>query len=379
MNKDDAKAVAEAVRDATAKRTSNAATPAQGAPDPGDTIAALQRLHELRTARKEPEVHVPTAPEGYHYRGVSTLVNAKGEVVQQWRKTTKDGFDPERFAEAARVALECLPAARVVKAPKRTGKGTLNVMPIGDPHFGMLAWGAEAGDDWDLKIASEVHAKAIARLMAKAPPAEEALVVWMGDNAHADDSTGMTPASRHILDVDSRWERMVHTLMAATVNSVEQARLWHRKVTVRIVKGNHDPHVAVSLGVALQAHYRNERRVEIDCSPVPLYVRRWGRNLLGFAHGHKPPPERIADILMADYREDIGATEWAYVYTGHKHSKILREIGGVTFEAVQTLAAKDAYAAGAGYRSGRGLFVVTYHKDSRGETDRCSVAAQDVA
>lgn len=339
---------------------------------------SLQYLRR-RVARIEPGLHAKRAPEGYPLRGVSTLLDADGNVVQTWVKTGRAADDPEAFAEAVRHAIRSLPShATPIRAPERVAAGRLSVLPIGDPHFGMLSWPEETGQAWDLKIAAATHANAIARLFAKAPPAEEALVVWMGDNAHGDDSTNMTPRSGHILDIDSRWERMIGVLFTAMINSVDVALQRHERVTFRAVKGNHDPHVTPALALAVEAYYRNEPRVTVARQPTPLYVTTWGRNLLAFTHGHAPSPERVPDVLAADYRKEIGATEQGHLYTGHVHSKNLRERGGLGMESVRTLAARDSYATTAGFRAMRGIFLDTYDKRLLGATDRAMQAAVDV-
>ena len=333
-----------------------------------------------KAAAKDPALHTHAAPEGYHLRGASTLVRGDGKTVLQWVKTAKTWEDPAAWAQALEAAIEACEITPRAPAPTPVidAADLCNVLPIGDPHFGMLAWAQEAGADWDLKIAAAIHRKAIERLLTKAPAAAQALIVWMGDQAHANDQSNATPTSKHRLDTDSRWERMLDVLFAAMINSVNVALLRHARVIVRVIKGNHDPEVAASLALALAAYYRNEPRVHVERAPTPVFVTTWGRVLLAFAHGHAPDPARVQDILAADYRKEMGETEQGYLYTGHKHSKILSERGGLVMEAVQTLAAKDAYATHAGYRSGRGLFVDTYHKRYLVATDRASVAAQDM-
>lgn len=340
--------------------------------------SSIRRLRN-RAARKDPSKHVARAPEGYHLRGVSTLVNTQtGQPVMQWQKTARDGFDPEKFAEACAGAIETIPRARITRSPRRVQDDLLHVLPIGDPHFGMLSWAPETGEDWDLAIAARTHARAISQLLSSAPCAQRTLVVWMGDSAHADDTSGLTPASKHVLDVDSRWEKMIGILFTAMVNSIGCALRRSREVVCRVVKGNHDPHVAAALALALEAHYRTEPRVLIERAPTPLYVTTWGRVLLAFAHGHAPTPDRVPDVLAADYRTEIGATEQGYLFTGHRHNKMLTERGGLVMEAVQTLAARDAYATHGGYRSARGLSCITFDRRKLAPIQRIEIAAQDL-
>lgn len=340
---------------------------------------AAAELAERQKARKDPDIHTNAAPQGYRLKGVSTLrTDAQGN--HQWVKTEREAIDPDIFAKAFLAAIDATTFTPRPAAPAIvTGASDrLHVLPIGDPHFGMLAWGKESGTDWDLKIAAQTHHAAVERLLGKMPLAAKALIVWMGDQAHANDQSNATPTSKHRLDTDSRWERMLSILFTAICNSVNVALTCADEVVLRIIKGNHDPEVAAALALAAEAYYRNEPRVQVERAPTPLYVTTWGRVLLAFAHGHAPDPARVQDILSADYRKEMGETEQGYLYTGHKHCKILSERGGLIMEAVQTLAPRDAYATHAGYRSGRGLFVDTYDKRFLVATDRASVAAQDL-
>lgn len=332
---------------------------------------ALQRVRKARAAVDASTRGGAVAPPGVNYKGVSTLVRIDGKnetPVMQWRKDALDAPDPAAYAEAVADALAALKGVKPRKAPRNCESDLLTVIPIGDPHIGMRSWARETGADWDLKIAAQVHRDAFAKLLSKAPRADTALIVFMGDNAHADNNTAMTPASGHHLDVDSRWSHMLEVLLAVMVNGVEQALEGHEKVIVRVVLGNHDPHVSAAMAVALQSHYRNEPRVTVAREPVPLFVRVWGDTLLCFAHGHAPQPDRVPDILAADYRKEIGETTQGHLYTGHVHSKVLRERGGLIMESVPTLAAKDAYATHAGFRSARGMYADTF--DLHGQIER---------
>jgi hypothetical protein len=340
---------------------------------------ALKRVRKARARVDATTRGGPVAPPGIVYKAASTLVRfRKGqpeEQVLQWRKDGMGPPDPAAYAEAVADALAALKGVKPRKAPAGCEPSLLTVIPVGDPHIGMRSWARETGADWDLKIAAQVHRDAFARLLSKAPKASTALIVFMGDNAHADNGTAMTPASGHHLDVDSRWSHMLEVLLAVMVNGVEQALEGHMQVIVRVVLGNHDPHVSAAMAVALQSHYRHEPRVIVAREPVPLFVRVWGETLLCFAHGHAPQPDRVPDILAADYRKEIGETTQGHLYTGHVHSKVLRERGGLTMESVPTLAAKDAYATHAGFRSGRGMYADTF--DLHGQIERHMYVVRD--
>ena len=80
-------------------------------------------------------------------------------------------------------------------------------------------------------------------------------------------------------------------------------------------------------------------------------------------------PERMAMMLATDRAKDWGETEYRHFFFGHIHHETAKEVGPVRVESFSSPAAKDAYAAAGGYRSGRALNAVTFHAE-RGEICR---------
>jgi hypothetical protein len=91
--------------------------------------------------------------------------------------------------------------------------------------------------------------------------------------------------------------------------------------------------------------------------------------LIGTTHGDTCKFPKLAGVMAADKPKAWGRTKHRYWYTGHFHSSKVEEYPGVLCEQFRTLAAKDAYTAGAGYRSGRDMRVIVLHKEF-GETER---------
>lgn len=324
------------------------------------------RVRRARRAQAatDPKVHVASAPEGFHYRGVSTLVNADGEMVMQWRKDAKDHEDPEAFLRVFRDALEDAPppAAKKIRAPKTADEDLLAVYPMGDPHLGMLSWAPETGTDNDLKIAKERLCAAVDHLVDICPPAERALIINLGDFVHADNMMGVTSRSGHRLDTDSRWAKVLRVAISTAVYCVDSALKRHRHVTVICEIGNHDDHTAIMLALALDAHYRNEPRVEVDTSPSPFHWYEFGANLIGTTHGNGPKLAQLPGIMAHDQAEAWGRTKWRFWHVGHFHHTKVQEFPGCTVEVHRTLAPRDAWTHQMGYRSGQSMIADILHR-----------------
>ena len=68
-------------------------------------------------------------------------------------------------------------------------------------------------------------------------------------------------------------------------------------------------------------------------------------------------------IMATDRQKDWGETDYRYWWTGHIHHDSVKEFAGVKCESFRVLAHVDAYAANAGYRSGRDMKAIILHKE----------------
>jgi predicted phosphodiesterase len=308
-------------------------------------------------------------PDGHVIKGVSALLDAEGRTVQQWIKTRADAIVPD-LVEALKTSFrEYEGVVPLVEPPAHTDSELMSVYPIADQHNGLLAWGQESGEDYDLKIGAKRLRDCMARLIAQSPPSHSALVLNLGDWQHTDDQKNMTPRGGNILDVDSRYFKILTTGVRLMMDVIEMALQKHEIVHVRNIPGNHDPHASIALTVALSSAYANNPRVIIDDDPSDFFFYRFGQTLIGATHGHKLKPDRMAMAMAVMRREDWGLTRYHWFLFGHIHHESVKEIGDVRCESFQTLAAKDAYSAGAGYVSGQSLTSITLHEED-GEIGR---------
>jgi hypothetical protein len=318
-----------------------------------------------------------TVPEPYVVRGTSTLYDADGKPKLQWVKTRLDETKAREAVEewVGWLVEDAKGLAPVITPPAFTHDDLLTVYPMGDPHFGMYAWAPEAGDDFDLDIAERLTYAAIDRLVASAPPSKHALILELGDFFHADDNSAATPKSGNRLDVDTRWARVMQVGLRAMVYVIKRALEKHELVTVRIVAGNHDPHSSFALALGLDAYFNSNERVTIDLDPNVFWYYKFGKVLIGATHGDTCKTDKLPAIMACDRSEDWGQTRFRYYYHGHIHHDSVKELPGCMVESFRTLAARDAWHSGAGYRSGRDMRCIVHHKDfGEIERHRCDVA-----
>lgn len=306
-----------------------------------------------------------TAPAPFVVKGTSTYYDEEGKVRGQWVKTQIDRSQAE---EAIKTFVKSLSQdtkglSPLVPEPRATLGDLLAVYPFGDPHIGMYAWAKETGEDFDLDTAERLTLGAVDSLVASAPPADTAILLLLGDVFHADDQSNQTPSHKNQLDVDSRYPKVIAVGIKTFRHAIQRALEKHQKVIVREEPGNHDPHAKWALLFALSAYFENNPRVEIDLSPSKFWYYKFGQCLIGSTHGDTVKPDQLPGIMAADRPADWGSTKHRHWFQGHIHTTTSKEYPGVVWEAFRTLAAKDAWTAGHGYRAGRDMRCIVFHKD----------------
>jgi len=315
-----------------------------------------------------------TVADTQYLKGNSTYYNKKGEITQQWVKTNAKMSD---MLECVREFAEGLGESNVngfsrVKAPETTDADLLTVYPLADLHLGMLAWSAETREDYDTAIASDALRLAASILTEKAPPSKQAIIANIGDFFHFDTLDGTTTKGT-ILDVDSRWTNVIKLGVDCLLHFIKLALEKHETVKVINSVGNHDGQSSLMLPFILKPYFAQEPRVIIEDAPRLHHYHIFGATCLGFHHGHKTPASRLHGCMTSDQllnpRIDTSAVEFCHWLTGHVHHEKTEFPGGMLIESFRTLAAKDAFHSGSGYRSLRDMQTVTYHRDF-GECDR---------
>ena len=316
-------------------------------------------------------------PAGFRVRGTTTLTDLRtGDTVLQWVKADEDAKAREAIMRAAVSAFaEKLPREKPRKGPVATLPDLLNCYVLTDFHLGMLAWGEETGADWDTAIAEQMLVDWFAAAIAQAPRAERAVFAQLGDFLHWDGMDAVTPASKHLLDADTRFQRLVRVAIRAIRRVIGLLLERHAHVHVLMAEGNHDPASSIWLREWLAAVYENEPRISVDTSPDPYYCVEHGETALFFHHGHKRKPANVDTVFAAKFRDVFGRTKHAYAHMGHLHHIDVKETNLMIVEQHRTLAAPDAYASRGGWMSGRDAQVITYSRRF-GEVGRVRVSSQ---
>jgi len=259
-------------------------------------------------------------------------------------------------------AFDNITPAEPLSDPATVNDDLITMYPVFDMHFGMLAWDEETGgDSYDTKLAESDMNLALNKVCAITPNSGEALLLIGGDFFHADDSRAETPASRQKLDVDGRHARTLDLGVNLLANMIDKLRAKHSKVTVRVMRGNHDEHSHIVLTVAISQRYRLCDDVIVDVGKRDLFYMQWGTTMIAAHHGDKGKPEKLV-LALADECPFWSDTTFRYVFTGHVHHRQAIDMGAILWESLRAFCPPDSYSSGHHYSSRREFQSVTFHK-----------------
>lgn len=314
------------------------------------------------------------APETHVLGKMTVQRDPDGRVVQDWVRYSPDAQAQAAAMKAAAAGIsDTLPRAVAVTAPVHSIDTLLNLYVLTDAHLGALAWSEETGSgDWDLTIAERVIDDWFAAAVDLAPPSGTAILAQLGDLLHWDGFESVTPTNRHVLDGDSRFDKMVRVAIRLIRKIVARLLAKHSHVHLVMADANHDPASGSWLRGWLAAHYEDEPRITVDDSAGTYYAYRHGDVSLFLHHGHRRKIGDVDSVFAGRYREIYGATKYSFAHLGHLHSDELKTTNLMKVERHETLAAPDAYAANGGWLSGRSAKVITYSSE-HGEVARLTL------
>lgn len=316
----------------------------------------------------------PHVGAGYSVKGVSTLVDDEGNAKLRWVKTNADAAAQEAAMRATIDAMkeEIKPVKKIKKTKTHKSSKLLNLYTITDYHLGMLAWEEETGDDWNTQLAEDALVAWFEQAIAQSPDSEEAVFCELGDFLHWDGFDAVTPMSGHLLDADTRFQKLVRVAIRVLRRVIGMLLVKHDRLKVIMAEGNHDMSSSIWLRELFHTLYDNEPRVTIDTNPDPYYCVEHGKCSLFFHHGHKKNFKAISEVFAAKFREVFGRTIHSFAHMGHYHHTKVDENNLMVLEQHRTLSGKDAYSSRGGYMSGRDAKVITYHAD-HGEVSRVTI------
>lgn len=325
----------------------------------------------IQSCERKARLNMPTDAPGVEAAHATTtlerfpLGEGEGGTLLQWTKRKEGAAEVEVALQAAARALSetIKPARPVKKAPKDAPEDLLHQFTITDYHIGERSWSEETGENWDVKIATDLLVKWFERGVARAGEADTAILANIGDFIHWDGMKALTNQSGHVLDADTRIKMLQPLVFKLLPQAVSMLLQTHNNVHLIMAPGNHDDVSAGWMSGFLDANYANEPRVTVDNTKGRFFAYEWGKTALFYHHGDKVKFDQLPKVFVQEFRELYGRTEYHYGHCGHYHHEKVSDNGLVHMTQHRTLVARDGYAAGLGLRAEREASIYTYHKD----------------
>ncbi len=188
-----------------------------------------------------------------------TLKNDTGQPIKRTNHQFKIKWklaQPEPLEIAVQNLCDSLPDRERpdVQADRQAGDLMAEVA-LYDVHFGLLAWAAETGEDYDVQVARRVFANAIEQIAQRVSDKQidHFLFPIGNDFFHVNNVVGKTPRNQNELDVDTRLGKIIEKAQLALIDAVDQLAEQAEKR-------------AISLALKLTHYKRNEAADLLDVS-----------------------------------------------------------------------------------------------------------------
>jgi hypothetical protein len=276
------------------------------------------------------------------------------------------------FKEAIENITEgIIPIDTIDRIVTKSNSRLCNLYISNDVHIGALMWDDETGDrNWNLKDAKNTFRSGIDYLVSNSPDTDIGIVCDLGDLTEIDDFKNMTPHSGNILDVDSRYSKILQTAFECMVYFVEKALEKHNEVHFINISGNHDITTGHAVRAFVRAWFRNNDRVVVDDSPMDIKYFCFGSTLLGFAHGDGLKMKDCGETMAHDNVDVWSETKERYFHFGHSHKDAVVDGKLCKAESHRNIAPLNHWASHKGFRRNAGTMKSITYCDRFGEISR---------
>ena len=246
-----------------------------------------------------------------------------------------------------------IPVAPRIRPARNTDSDLMTFLPIPDLHLGMYIDPAEVshGLAWNLEIAEKYYYKTMSYLIENSPRSKQCVIYDAGDILHVDNNNNRTAKSGHPLNTSDRYGKCMTSLFGLMINTIYMALDKFEEVYFYSVPGNHNEQISLVLKCVLANHFKDNPNVHIDIDTYKTTVyHKFGKTIIGMAHGNMLRPEKANEVMVADNLSDISNyTNFAF-YFGHFHDEKTFRQGITEINILKPLIPTEAWSDSMGYR-----------------------------
>lgn len=234
-----------------------------------------------------------------------------------------------------------------------------------DLHVGLLAWSAECGANFDLKIIEKRFSETIADIIERSRHRKfkKIMFITLGDILHVDNSH-QTTTNGTFQQIDGRVPKIFDVAADMITNALENllAEL-QTPIEYVYVAGNHDRDCGYYLAKTIETAFRREPNITFDIDPNPLKAKLYGKCLVGYCHGDVSR-KNIGTWLITNFRKEFGKSMYAEIHSGHIHCKTEEIINAVKVISLPALCESSYWEHQQGYKSERGVVCYVWNEDT---------------
>jgi hypothetical protein len=279
-------------------------------------------------------------------------------------KPLKNGLDYTKITEHFKKFAQEYKVEAVV--PRQYEHGAELLVPcFYDVHVGKLAEYDETNNSYDLNIARERMLNSVDSYIDRLKDRKfEKILYVVGSDYFNCEYTGSTVAGTK-QDNSCRYTTMFKKGVEILIEVIDRFA-GIAPIEVLFIPGNHSGAASeYTASVVLEAWYRNSTVVTVDSTPTPRKYRRFGKNLLAFAHGDSEKG-RIHSLMSIEAAEEWGkigtegTKEWLL---GHYHQEGVVEKDGVIVRRIPSLSGSCYWTHKSGYSSKKRSMAFIYNKN----------------
>jgi len=221
----------------------------------------------------------------------------------------------------------------------KTNKNKINIQPLqykqngkilifapSDFHYNLLSEKLATGNEYNLEIAENIYYYILNDVInrVKGKHFEKVLFVVGNDFITADNINGTTNHGTQ-QDICTDWFNIIARATQLIVDGVDILSNI-APVDVVYVPSNHDAHSMFGIIQTINAYYRNDNNVSVDCSPLPRKYYKFGSTLLALSHDIKV--KNALQIITSEAKDMWSGCEHIVLLLAHLHQSMVYEKQG---------------------------------------------------
>ncbi|OPH47611.1 hypothetical protein BC351_10490 [Paenibacillus ferrarius] len=227
--------------------------------------------------------------------------------------------------------------------------GKMLEVNISDLHLGKIADLSTSNDTYNHEIARNRFFHVINDVITRTShyKFEKILFIYSQDFFHHEGlSTSTTSGTK--METDLRWNELFKMGVQMLVEAIDILSQVAPVETIYI-ESNHDRQISYYAIEYLYAWFRNNPNVTVDNSPLSRKYIEFGKNLIGFAHGHNEK-KRLAFLMPTEAKEAWSRTEYREFHLGHLHSEqSVTEQNGIIVRHISSVTGTDTWHHSQGF------------------------------